>query len=132
LSIADGAYRGKSTRKLFAVAVQVYRNLGGEIRSKARPNPTAGELDAVLALFREWQEFDANVIEVFEVPDKWPAEFAQLGRLVEIVYESDKWDGRKRLYSHRFGEKPVLVSSKDGRLFILGGNYRIKNAGIVG
>ena len=133
LLIARSAYQGKSARTLYAVAVQVYDNLGGKIRvrSKALGNP-AGELAAVISLFREWHEFDPSTLLRVKVPGKWPTSFALLGRLVSVVYESDKWSGRKELYEHEFLGDPLLVSSEDGRLFILGGNYKVNNTGIVG
>lgn len=56
-----------------------------------------------------------------------------LGELAQINYIATR-DGETVEYRHRFKEKsrPQLVSTYDGSmLLILGGRYRVTNAGIV-
>ena len=62
----------------------------------------------------------------------------KLGRLVSVTYEARKGNednGRPIFWVHEFGEKggrrPDLVADDDQNLHIVGGDYRIEEAGII-
>jgi hypothetical protein len=58
---------------------------------------------------------------------------AELGKLVGVVYRSDKFDGKVKDYEHDFSKPlPSLVTDPDGKgLHIVGGGYKITPDGIV-
>jgi hypothetical protein len=66
-----------------------------------------------------------------------PQCLALIGSCAQLDYVSDKWDGKKRQYYHKF-EKPCLVMADpdpqpDGsRMIVLLGKFRINERGIIG
>jgi hypothetical protein len=58
---------------------------------------------------------------------------AELGKLVGVVYRSDKFDGKSRDYEHDFSKPlPSLVTDPLGKgLHVVGGRYKITSDGIV-
>lgn len=122
----------KQVREIYAVIVNIYKNLGGRVLRKIKRNPSEAEWRAVVSLFDEFHEFEPTTAVVHKVDSlKIPGVLVSLGDLVEITYKSNKFDKRSRLYVHKFGaDKPVLAASKDGKLFIIGGGYRITSRGI--
>ena len=66
-----------------------------------------------------------------------PKCLALIGSCAQLDYVSDKWDGKKRQYYHKF-QKPCLVMADpdpqpDGsRLIVLLGNFKINKRGIIG
>jgi hypothetical protein len=62
-----------------------------------------------------------------------PPVLVELGRLMAVVYRSDKWVGRPRTYIHYMKDPPRLAADVEGRrLFVVGGSYRITEKGIEG
>jgi Transglutaminase-like superfamily len=62
-----------------------------------------------------------------------PPIVVELGRLVGLIYRSNKWVGRPRNYIHYMQDPPQLVCDVAGRrLFIVGGTYRVTARGIEG
>jgi len=124
----------REARSLYAVVVAIYKDLGGRIRRKVKRNPSEKEWRAVIDLFDEFHEFEPDSTIVFKVNSlKIPGVLVKLGDLHEVTYKSNKFDRRSRLYAHKFGRsKPILAADKDGRLFIIGGGYKITNRGIEG
>jgi len=65
-----------------------------------------------------------------------PPKFAfAIGKIVSIAYETTK-DGETATWEHEFGEeggeRPDLVAdSKNHKLFIVGGDYKVEPRGIV-
>lgn len=85
------------------------------------------------ALYRRFTRLPARAVE--RVPHRRliPPVVVDLGRLMAVVYRSDKWVGHPRTYIHRMDDPPRLVSDVDGRrLFVVGGSYRITDRGIEG
>ena len=65
-------------------------------------------------------------------PPKAHEALAVLGRLRRIDYETVK-DGQHAIWYHDFEHTfPYLATCKRGRLWIVGGSYRIRPEGIVG
>jgi hypothetical protein len=63
-----------------------------------------------------------------------PRALAKLGRARAIVYESNKWDGKARLYKHDFSKGTQLFADEKGRgqLYIRGPRVAVQRRGIVG
>lgn len=122
----------KQVREVYAVIVNIYKNLGGRVSRKIKGNPSDDEWQAVVRLFDEFHDFEPTTAVVCKVDSlKIPGVLVSLGDLVEVTYKSNKFDKRSRLYVHKFGaDKPVLAASKDGKLFIIGGGYGITSRGI--
>jgi len=122
----------KQVREIYAVIIAIYRNLGGRVKRKAKSNPSPKEWDALVALFNEFHGFEPTEVTVLNMPSLTiPTALVKLGELSEVTYKSAKFDGRQRLYVHKFkNSRPVLAASADGRLFIVGGDYKITERGI--
>lgn len=122
----------KEVANVYAVIVTIYKNLGGRIARKTKRNPSEGEWRAVIDLFSEFHDFEPTSVIVHEVESlDIPGVLVRLGDLVELTYKSDKFDKRSRLYVHKFGrDKPTLAVCKNGRLFIVGGGYKVTSRGI--
>jgi hypothetical protein len=58
----------------------------------------------------------------------------ELGELAGVLYDSDKWDGRRKSFIHETTRpRPRLFATPDRkRLVILGGQIRVKPDGLVG
>lgn len=117
----------------------VIRDLSGETAAAlAAFNPRTEApphlLERAANAFRTWQ--DRGKIDVRRKRMKRPAPLgpvaAELGKLVGVVYRSDKYDGKTKDYGHDFSEPlPSLVTDPDARgLHIVGGNYKITADGI--
>ena len=137
--LARVSYTGKRSKSaagtIYAVAVTIYKNLGGRLNRKGNKNPSEREYQAVVDLYNEFFGFEPDSVLVTKVKSlEMPSVLTVLGELVEVTYKSDKFDGRKRLYFHKFRKKdrPVLAASSDGQLFIIGGSYKISDRGIEG
>lgn len=69
-----------------------------------------------------------------DVPDAGDnTELVVLGKLAEITYRTTK-GGESADWTHDFeGRLPLLcVGKEDGRLYVVGGSYRVTERGIVG
>jgi hypothetical protein len=85
------------------------------------------------ALYRRFTRFPARSLT--RVPHRRlvPPVVVDLGRLMAIVYRSDKWVGYPRTYIHRMDTPPRLACDVGGRqLFVIGGDYRVTARGIEG
>lgn len=85
------------------------------------------------ALYRRVSQFPPRTLTRVHWPRVMPSVVVELGRLVAVVYRSDKWVGHPRTYIHRMDDPPRLVSDVHGRrLFVVGGSYRVTERGIEG
>jgi hypothetical protein len=96
---------------------------------KRRPNPAPTYRESHWGL-------DSEKTSVEAVPDpRDNQKLIGLGTLFEVVYITEKkWDGVSE-YEHKFDEKnpPLLAyGDRDGRLYIVGGRYKVTRHGIVG
>lgn len=67
----------------------------------------------------------------------WPERLTRLGACTRLDYLSDKFDGRHRIYFHKFKKAPELYADPNGQhdgcnLLVLRGKFKIKAAGITG
>lgn len=82
-----------------------------------------------------------KVYEIFhdKKPDKAyflpPIDFdscAELGKALEIGYESDKWTGKKQNYLHKFGRGVKIYATADQKALIIhGGKMSVESQGIT-
>jgi len=94
----------------------------------------------IRSLHREFLGREVDGMTEYKVPDKFPKDFTELGRVVAIVYETRKSHlegGRLIQWEHEFnedgkGESPMLAASEDGDLYLLGGDYFLTDLGIEG
>ena len=76
---------------------------------------------------------DPDVVDVIETPGRWPDVLVALGELEAVIYRTTK--GReKAAFIHDFGGSlPILAMDPEtDHLYIVGGDYRIEDRGIVG
>ena len=93
----------------------------------------SGALDDASALYRRFTRLPARSVQRVSHHRIVPPVVVELGRLVAVMYRSDKWVGHPRTYIHYMKDPPRLVSDVAGRqLFVVGGNYRITARGIEG
>lgn len=84
------------------------------------------------ALFEKWSDFEADQAE----PIKRVTGFLhRVDRCHYIVYESDKWEGKKNQYIHEFKKPPVMWVNNLTAPTVLklsGGDIRTTAKGITG
>jgi hypothetical protein len=102
-------------------------------RGRARRNPRSSEVERAKETYRMWSEQEPQSMRRVKAPHRVPTAMAQLGELVEVVYRSDKYDGKSKLYKHTTRRpRPVLAADPDGRhVFIVGGNMKVTADGLV-
>ena len=95
--------------------------------------PLSDAVRGAAALYRRFTRFPAHTFERVAHPRVVPPVVVELGRLVGLVYRSDKWVSRPRTYIHFMKDPPRLVSDVTGRrLFVIGGSYQVTARGIEG
>ena len=63
---------------------------------------------------------------------RFPTAFLDAGRITSVEYESDKFDGTKRIYRHEVTKKRRLIISADGSTILIHPPFRITKRGIEG
>lgn len=59
-------------------------------------------------------------------------EFHKIGTADHIVYESEKWSGKKVEYIHEFLTPPAIHQNRNKTIFVLSGKINVKKEGITG
>lgn len=102
---------------------------------RKRPNPrSAGQRAQAEATFKKWHEFGSSKVTRMKGPGRViPKTLVHLGKLISVVYESDKYTGKPTLYEHKTKRPhPVLASDPAGRhVHIVGGRMKITGDGLV-
>jgi hypothetical protein len=96
------------------------------------PNPSALERSA--SVVRRFQDRGPIPVRTkrMKAPVPLSTHAAELGKLVGVIYRTDKFDGKERDYEHEFEVLPSLVTDPAGKgLHIIGGAYKITPDGIV-
>lgn len=136
-SSSSGAPAGAAWVKVGKHRVLAVRRKGGALAVYRIAHPP-GERGtcALLGAIKGHRTFTGrNPSKVKHVrgPSRVPDVVYRLGELEAVQYRSDKWDGKARSYVHKFGRKrPGLCSDAGGRLWVVGGGYKVRAAGIVG
>jgi hypothetical protein len=111
------------------------------VKARLRRNPEDEQALDVSRGIEEMHEMflgrPVDEVLLAEVPAQVPDEFTILGELEAVTYLAGKnhiENGEISLWEHEFGEedgiKPKLCADKHGRLWIIGGNYRLTPRGI--
>jgi hypothetical protein len=98
-----------------------------------KANPRNPDLDGAKEMYRTWSELEPGKITRVAAPKRVPRAMAKLGELVSVVYRSDKYDGKHKLYEHTTRRpRPVLAADPGGRhVFIVGGRMKPTADGLV-
>lgn len=102
-------------------------------REKRRKNPSSSVERA--AKFYEEFHWGDGPTKVVEQPIELPPDVAtELGELVAVTYRTHK-GGERATWEHEFGEEGgkrprLVVDPESKRLFIVGGDYTVTDAGI--
>jgi hypothetical protein len=101
--------------------------------------PVSKEKATSIPKHRLYEDFTgyyvSGVRTAFGGNEKHPTKLISLGRVKSIVYESSKWDGRKREYIHTFRSKPIARTDNPDKPLLVkisGGKIRVKARGIEG
>lgn len=68
--------------------------------------------------------------KTIRLPDT--VEAVEIGKIISITYESDKYDGRKRLWKHDVTGDRTLHISTDGKVMVVLPGFKITKRGIEG
>lgn len=103
------------------------------VEVKRNPSPHSRDLEGAKRVYREWSELEPGSVTRVAAPTRVPAAMAKLGELVSLVYESDKYDGKRKFYEHETKRpRPVLAADPDGRhVFIVGGRMKPTADGLI-
>lgn len=86
-----------------------------------------------MKLYEKWHEFEPSSGSLCSPPRGF---LFDAGRAVSIIYQSDKWTGKKQNYIHTFKICPKLRVNKKSTqptlLVLTGGRIRVKKEGITG
>ena len=105
----------------------------GPGRRRGRKTSLGGYVRDAGELYRRFTRFPVSSIRRVAHGRLIPPIVVELGRLVGLIYRSNKWVGRERNYIHYMEDPPRLVCDVAGRrLFIVGGSYRVTRRGIEG
>jgi hypothetical protein len=109
------------------------------IQNATRAARAGAELGELVEEAREvWERFhwgdeSLDLIEADGAPEVLDGDvLVVLGELARVDYETTK-GGDSAIWFHEFeAERPQLCLTRDGRLVIVGGDYRVTRRGIVG
>ncbi|MGH9310060.1 MAG: transglutaminase-like domain-containing protein [Vicinamibacterales bacterium] len=92
------------------------------------------EVDEGVGLYQTFNRFPPSALTTVRHPRAIPPVVVELGRLVGLIYRSDKWQpGRPRTFIHFMEHPPRLTCSPAGtQLYVIGGRYRVTDRGIEG
>jgi hypothetical protein len=93
-------------------------------------NPTPGSRAVKKA--RAWyqQETLVSGAQTIKLPDT--VEAVEIGKIISITYESDKYDGKKRLWKHDVTGDRTLHISTDGKVLVVLPGFKVTKRGIEG
>lgn len=99
---------------------------------KTSKKPSQSTMLRVADRYSDFTDFDPNSVEQHKVTE---SKLKPVGRLLSIVYESNKWTGKSGRYIHDFKTPPLVKMDNDDdpkMIEISGGKLRIKPEGIIG
>lgn len=105
--------------------------LGAIKRPSYKTNPVGSAHKRAKILYTTFMGFGPK--KTRSIPKINTRHLTELGRGLEIGYQSNKWEHKPNNYLHQFGKDVRLLASADGRTLILhGGKLRVTARGIVG
>ena len=102
----------------------------GACDAHAAPPP----LDRAAALFTRFHAYAPTRVDRVRTGWRLPSTVVRLGRLVGVIYASDRGScGRERTFVHFMDDPPMLATDVDGtQLYVLGGRYGVTERGLEG
>ena len=97
-----------------------------------RKKSKAAETRKAVKKASDWYGDPSLVTEPETVNWKAPKSAIHIGRIVAIEYESDKFDGKSRIYRHEVTKSRELLVSPDGTTIIVLPGFKITKRGIEG
>lgn len=125
-----GLYSSVDGKKLFILQMAPKKITPAEFMAKIDSNQA--KVDKAVALYERWHEYEPVSGSILVPPRGF---LFDVGRATSILYNSDKWTGKKTRYVHEFKQPPIgWVNSKKApkALVLTGGNIRVKAEGITG
>jgi hypothetical protein len=129
-------------RKVIAITnhpeVPVAGNAAPHPRRPAEPlegdESALADVNDGVGLYRTFNRFPPSGVITVRHPRAIPPVVVELGRLVGVIYSSDKWQpGRPRTFIHMMESPPRLTCNPAGtQLYVIGGRYRVTDRGIEG
>ena len=128
-------------RKVIAIADRPEALVGSAARHpQSAVEPLEGDesaradVDEGVGLYRTFNRFPPSRVITVRHPRAIPPVVVELGRLVGLMYRSDKWQhGRPRTFIHFMESPPRLTCDPAGtQLYVIGGRYRVTDRGIEG
>jgi hypothetical protein len=91
-------------------------------------------LDRGAALFRRFHAYAPTRVDRVRTCWRLPSTVVRLGRLVGVIYASDRGScGHERTFVHFMEDPPTLAADVGGtQLYVLGGRYRVTERGLEG
>lgn len=90
------------------------------------------QADKAVDLYEKWNDFDAQTGSIIRAPRGF---FFRVDRCVSIIYESEKWGGKRKKYIHDFSTPPLIYVNKKTEPTVIklsGGKIRVTKRGITG
>lgn len=117
-------------KTLYCIQIEKKATTGAEFLDIWEKHKTEAEKGA--ALYEKWNDFEVQSGSVIKKPRGF---LWQVDRCHMIVYESDKWSGKKHKYIHEFKHPPLMWVNKKTAptvLVLSGGKIRTTERGITG
>ena len=86
------------------------------------------------ALYHTFNRFGPSRLVRVRHSREVPAVVVEIGKLVGLIYRSEKWqEGQPRNFIHVMEDPPRLACNAAGtQLYVIGGHYRVTERGIEG
>lgn len=83
--------------------------------------------------FYQWHKRNPQGIYEIDITLDTEEPWSELGAAKELVYQSDKWDYKKKFYEHKFapGYPRLLAHPFEDALLIIGGKFEITSRGLL-
>lgn len=81
---------------------------------------------------KKWFGRDDLITEPEEIQWTPPEAMVHIGSLVALEYESDKFDGKSRIYRHDSEQNHDLYLSPDGKTIVVNPGFTVTERGIEG
>jgi len=115
------------------------RDLFGECWAPGVPetglfrNPTRSARSKAEKKAKDWYQREDLTTEARPIKGfKLPEAYVEVGRIVAIEYESDKYDGKKKVWRHEVTKPRELHVSTDGSTLVVLPGFKITKRGIEG
>jgi hypothetical protein len=129
-----------SVRKVISITEPAAPRVAGDegFREPSTVEEAGNALSAALergaGLYQTFNRFGPSRVVTVRHPRTIPPVLVELGRLVGVIYQSDKWQaGRPRTFIHFMDRPPRLTCDPSGtQLYVIGGRYRVTDRGLEG